>query len=221
VLVFFAASVAVAGAIAATGADHDPQGLPVIGYGAIVFGCMAAVVVRIAAVRDPESWRSLGLRAGGNARAMAVAVIAYGAALPGILGVISAWPWLLQRVGYEAHEQDVTEIARNLHGAQLIAGGLLIVVAMPLFEELLFRSFLQPLLVQNLGDRGGIVVTSAVFAALHGVSAFLPVFVLALVLGGVMLRTQRLSSVWLMHALHNGLTFAYMVSTHGADSPIH
>ncbi len=45
-------------------------------------------------------------------------------------------------------------------------------------------------------------------AALHGPSAFLPIFGLSLVLGAVMLRTQRLVAAWGIHALHNGIQVA-------------
>jgi membrane protease YdiL (CAAX protease family) len=50
-----------------------------------------------------------------------------------------------------------------------------------------------------------VVATSAVFGLLHGPSASLPIFGLSLILGGVMLRTQRLLAPCLIHMLHNGL----------------
>jgi uncharacterized protein len=81
-------------------------------------------------------------------------------------------------------------------------------LVLPLFEELLFRGFLQPLLVQNLHDRAGLVLTALCFALLHGVEAGVPIFGFALILGGLMLRTQRLAACWSVHALHNALVFA-------------
>jgi len=39
----------------------------------------------------------------------------------------------------------------------------------------------------------------------------MPIFGIALVLGGVMLRTQRLLAVWAIHALHNGLQVAMIL----------
>jgi CAAX protease family protein len=38
----------------------------------------------------------------------------------------------------------------------------------PLFEELIFRGFLQPLLTRDLGRVLGILITAAAFGALHG-----------------------------------------------------
>jgi len=76
------------------------------------------------------------------------------------------------------------------------------------FEELIFRGFLQPFLVQNFRDVGGVVLTSLIFALLHGGVAFGPIFALSLLLGGVALRTRRLWASWAMHAAHNGLMLA-------------
>ena len=90
------------------------------------------------------------------------------------------------------------------------------IVVLPFFEELIFRGFLQPLLVQNLGDRGGVFLTSLVFALPHGDSAFLPIFGLALLLGSLKLRTQRLSAPFAVHALHNAIVFALLGSAGGA-----
>ncbi len=80
----------------------------------------------------------------------------------------------------------------------------------PLLEEIIFRGFLQPLFVQNFGAIGGIGATSFLFAAVHGGSAFLPIFLLSTMIGAVMLRTQRLTAAWLLHALNNGTMLALM-----------
>jgi membrane protease YdiL (CAAX protease family) len=89
-------------------------------------------------------------------------------------------------------------------------GAALVIFVLPFFEELVFRGFLQPLFVQNLGDRGGVFLTSLVFAIPHGDSAFLPIFGLALLLGSLKLRTQRLSAPYAVHALHNAVAFVLL-----------
>ena len=45
---------------------------------------------------------------------------------------------------------------------------LFVVVLGPVFEELVFRGFLLPLLVQTFGPAGGILLTALPFALLHG-----------------------------------------------------
>ena len=52
-----------------------------------------------------------------------------------------------------------------------------------------------------------LVSASLIVAMLHGVSAFLPIFGLALLLGSLKLRTQRLSAPFAVHALHNAIAF--------------
>ena len=86
------------------------------------------------------------------------------------------------------------------------------VAVQPLLEELVFRSFLQPLLVQNFREVLGVALTSFVFAALHGPDVFLPIFALSCLLGAIMLRTQNLYAVWAIHALNNGLQFAVLIA---------
>ena len=46
---------------------------------------------------------------------------------------------------------------------------------------------------------------------LHDPSAFLPIFALSLLLGAIMLRTQRLLAVWVVHGLHNALSFSFVL----------
>ena len=133
-------------------------------------------------------------------------LFAYFAVLPGIFGTLMLWPWLLERLGEVPEQQEYLVQLQDLGGTGLWVGILLATLVIPFAEEVLFRGFLQPLLVQNFRDLGGVVITAVLFAALHGQSAFLPIFVLALVLGGVMLRTQRLLAAYAIHVTHNGLT---------------
>ena len=127
------------------------------------------------------------------------------------------WPWALTEVGVGYETQLIVQRFESLPRDQLWVAAVFGVVLLPLFEEVLFRVFLQPLLVQNFSEKGGVLLTSLAFAALHGTSAFLPIFGLSLLLGGVMLRTQRLTAVWLVHALHNGITTAALFSEAGKE----
>jgi membrane protease YdiL (CAAX protease family) len=166
----------------------------------------ALLVARLARELDPEGLRSLGLRAAGTPRAALFGVLSYVLLLPGLVGVLLLWPLVLERFGVDAAPQESLTAFLELAPDERLLPLALAVLVLPFFEELLFRGFLQPLLVQNFREVGGLVLTSLVFAVLHGASAFLPVFALSLILGGVMLRTQRLLAAWAVHALHNGLT---------------
>ncbi len=179
-------------------------------YGVLPQTCAVLLLVSIAVRLDPEGWRSLGVWGGGQLRAIGAALLAYVVALPGLLGVALVWVWFLEwtGVGYEA--QDLVPRFAALEPGERLVPVLIGTALIPLCEELLFRAFLQPLLVQNLRDKIGIAVTSLVFAALHGVGALLPIFALSCLLGAIMLRTQRVAATWAVHALHNGMMFAVL-----------
>ena len=178
----------------------------------LALGTCSLVILYFAARQDPEGIRSLGLRMAGSLRAAGVALTCYVLLVPGLIGVSMAWPWLLERLGGKFEPQRIAVALGELVGSQRALAALLAIVVLPFFEELVFRGFLQPLLVQNLGDRGGMFLTSLVFAVLHGDSAFLPIFALALLLGSLMLRTQRLSAPYLVHAAHNALAFMVLAA---------
>ena len=201
-------AVVVSGAGAVAGLGDSPA--VDLALSALALGGASAYVLLVASSRDPAGVRCLGLWPGRNGRSALAGAIAYALLLPAILGAGAWWPWVFERLGGEYELQAIVQQIAELRGAGLAATVVLAVLVQPFFEELLFRSFLQPLLVQNLGDRGGVAATSVAFGALHGPSAFVPVFVLSLVLGFVMLRTQRLAAAWAVHALHNGLQLALL-----------
>jgi membrane protease YdiL (CAAX protease family) len=181
-------------------------------FEAALQGAVVLLVLGFARRLDPASWRSLGMWPGKKARAVAVGLLAYAIAAPGIFGLMYLWGWLLGVCGIEAEPQPIVELALGLEGWRMALFAVLAIALVPLCEEIFFRAFLQPLLVQNLGDRGGIALTAVLFAAVHrSLFAFLPILALALVLGLVMLRTQRLVAAWSIHALHNGLQIGLLL----------
>lgn len=178
---------------------------------AVGLGAAGAAILGLAARLDPAGWRCVGLWPGGQGRAVLSGLVGYVMAAPALLGLMLLWPWLWERLGGEYRPQEIAGRLHELQGAGLALLLVLAVLLQPLLEELLFRGFVQPLLVQNLGDRGGIALTSFLFAVLHPGSVFLPIFGLSLLLGAVMLRTQRLGAAIGVHALHNGIMMALLM----------
>jgi membrane protease YdiL (CAAX protease family) len=209
--VFLALSLVVAKGLVPDSGEGEPPLELVLTASAFVQGVVVALIAYWAAKRDPEGVRSLGLWPGNWARALGVGLLVYLLFLPGIFGLELCWPWLVTRLGETFEPQSIEAGFLELAGLRLWVAIALAVFVLPLFEEVLFRAFLQPLLVQNFRDYGGVVLTSVIFAGLHGTSAFLPIFGLSLVLGGVMLRTQRLIAVWGIHAAHNGIQVALLL----------
>lgn len=169
---------------------------------------LSATLCVFAVRLDPAGVGALGFSGGRHLRAIGLGLLCYVLLFPGLQGLGLAWPWLLERFGVVFELQQVAQALPRLEGGELVLGVALAAIVIPFFEEVVFRGFLQPLLVQNLGDRGGVVLTALVFASLHGDSAFLPIFGLALLLGALMLRSRSLPAVWCVHGLHNGLMLA-------------
>ncbi|MBK8180726.1 MAG: CPBP family intramembrane metalloprotease [Planctomycetes bacterium] len=192
----------------------EPEGVPEIlrqlASSALALGGASLAAVLIAARLDPDGVRSLGLRGPGSLRAALVGLGCYVLLCPGILGAALLWPWLFEQLGGRFEPQEIAVAIGALDGTSRVLAGVFAILVLPCFEELIFRGFLQPLFVQNLGDRGGVFVTSLVFALLHGDSALLPILALSLLLGSLKLCTQRLSACIAVHALHNAVVFAML-----------
>jgi membrane protease YdiL (CAAX protease family) len=182
-------------------------GLRDLALTAVVLGACCGLVALQAKRLDPEGLRALGFRPEHNVRAGVAGVLAYGMLLPAIFGVGLLWPWVLETVGAKFEPQDVLEKLTHLEPGERPFALLLGCAIMPFFEEILFRGYLQPVIARRMPGWFGVAATSVVFASLHGKGAFLPIFALSLILGGVMLRTQRIFASWSVHALHNGLMF--------------
>lgn len=95
------------------------------------------------------------------------------------------------------------------------------VVVAPLFEELLFRGFLQPLLSRTFGLVAGVLITAALFGSLHLFQYSLAwqyaliIFLAGAVFGGVRARTGSVIPSTIMHCCFNSVSvIAYLISSH-------
>ncbi len=86
------------------------------------------------------------------------------------------------------------------------------VVLAPVFEELVFRGILLPVLVSKVGNAGGVLLSALIFALAHlSVGELPPLFVLGIGLGLMRLSSGRLFPCALMHSLWNGVTFVSLL----------
>jgi hypothetical protein len=94
---------------------------------------------------------------------------------------------------------------------------LLACVAAPVVEEIVFRGVLLSALRDRWGSAAGIGVSSAVFALVHVVPfAVPPIFVLAIALGRLFVRTRSLWVPIAAHALFNGIGVAALYGARAA-----
>ena len=117
-------------------------------------------------------------------------------------------------------QKELLENLAHLRGAwTVLATFLTVALLAPVFEELMFRGFLLPWLVERLGNRLGaqrgrrlaVAVAGLAFGAMHLQPLGLPTLAtLGIVLGFAFLRTGNLLSAILVHGLWNGGVFLLM-----------
>ena len=123
-------------------------------------------------------------------------------------------------------QQEVVERIRHASSWWEFGGYVfLAVVAAPLWEEIAFRGFLQPLFRSYLGAPTAIGVTAVVFALVHEPSSnffMVPImiFPVGLALSYAYERTQRLSTCIMLHMLFNGLPMGLVFLGRLLNSPV-
>jgi len=82
-----------------------------------------------------------------------------------------------------------------------------LVIAAPIFEELLFRGFLfEGLRYSRIGNLGAIIITSALWASIHlqyELFEVVSIFLIGLLFGYAKIKTGSLYTSIIMHALMN------------------
>ncbi len=133
------------------------------------------------------------------------AVIAVGAVVP-VLGFGYGWTLVIEALGYEALPQSIVDgmLATPSMPALLFACGYGIIGA-AVFEEMLFRGFIQPAMVARFKVFTGILLTSILFGLIHASDpwAVVPTMVISGVAGWLRERTGGLGAPILFHAANN------------------
>ncbi len=89
----------------------------------------------------------------------------------------------------------------------------------PVVEEALFRGFLQRWLEHNKGVTSGVLVASAVFAAVHfNIYQVIPILLMATILGAMTWRTESIWPAVIVHSVNNGLGLI-AANTTGKEDP--
>jgi hypothetical protein len=117
--------------------------------------------------------------------------------------------------------QDSSQIEVLIKSRASLAAIILFgVVLAPIFEEMLFRGFLLPLLVRSLGPWLGILLTSVPFALLHGAQnhwAWQPIVLIGIAgiaFGYVRYKNGSTTAAFLMHSAYNATGFLGYTLTH-------
>jgi len=124
-----------------------------------------------------------------------------------------ALAFLVSGVAQLLHTPKIdSEIERAMESkASLMLLGPMAITLAPLFEELFFRGFLQPLLSRSLGVIAGIVITAVAFGSLHGPEYnwawqyVLMVTLVGAVLGWIRQWSGSVIPGTVLHATYNGV----------------
>lgn len=110
---------------------------------------------------------------------------------------------------------QVLEKALSTGDAYSLSVNVLVVcIVGPFLEEAVFRGFLQNSLLQlSKSSRGAIVTSSLIFSAAHVSSrAFVPLFLLGLVLGTTYQKSSNLCTPFLVHVTYNCIISVLVVT---------
>lgn len=181
--------------------DNLPALQPLIMTAAVQAFAVLGVVLLVQ--RQQGEPRHFGLSDPRPVRSLVAGLAMYACCIPAFIGGLLVWKVVLDVAGYTFAQQDVAQLIEETQGAHrygaLVLAGLLI----PFLEEFLFRGFVQNWMVRLRGALPGIWITSIAFAALHGVSPFGYLLMVALAAGFVFHWTGSLWAAFAVHAANN------------------
>lgn len=134
----------------------------------------------------------------------------------GLMGILAIGPMLLINFGImklvQASGAMQFDLNEELTKAGIdMAGQIILIAVLPaLIEEIAFRGILQKWLMNALTPFKAIVLSSALFTALHFSAFAVPyLFVLGMLLGWTAWKSKSLLPAMIMHGIHNAVVIVY------------
>jgi uncharacterized protein len=177
-----------------------------VGYGFL----FAALAVMFRLQYDRPFWRSLGWI---SPRISFLSIVCYGVLLVMSLGVLG------RLIHIPTVENPLTKLFKDPTSVILIA--IFGSIIAPVCEELLFRGFLQPLLVRSLGAIAGVLATALPFGMLHYQeygNSWRHVLLISLsgvAFGWMRQATGSTKAAAGLHASFNGFQFVALIAAKG------
>ena len=173
--------------------------------GAVVYASIVIFLVGLLVYRNFRVADVFGLDSMGFARTLGRSLLWLGAAYP-LLMLVQAMVY--GAAGGEMSPQEVVEFLQNADTPRdRLAVLAMAVVVAPVAEEMIFRGYLYPVGKRYFGAFASMVVTSLLFAVLHGHIGSLPaLFTLAMCLGLAYEKSGTLLVPMIMHAVFNAIS---------------
>jgi len=190
------------------------------GFGAVLVATLsfqgaAWALIGIFLWQHDLDWReAFGLRDPQLPRALGRALLMVVALLPVLWALQSVAVWALTRLGWPPDDQTAVQLFENAHTVWgRLYMGLFAVVLAPVAEEFIFRGMLFPFVKQLGFPRLAWLGVSALFAFIHlDAAIFIPLFVLALGLTWLYVKTGNLLAAITAHAVFNAVNLGLLVA---------
>ncbi|MDR9458949.1 MAG: type II CAAX endopeptidase family protein [Dehalococcoidia bacterium] len=172
-----------------------------LGEGAFVLGAWQFSVFKY-----KIGWSALGFRSFNMRKGL---LLAAGVVLAGLL-ISVLYDLLMSQFGDESSSLilDFTDTALGLATITILA-----VVLAPFAEEIFFRGFLFTGIGNRYGNGWGAVFSALIFAIAHLMQpgAFLPIFLLGLLLAWLYMKTGSIWACIITHSVYNSLALVFML----------
>jgi membrane protease YdiL (CAAX protease family) len=145
-------------------------------------------------IKGGVMWRDIGLAI--------VGFVAYMAVWIAVGMLMTAVPW------FDVNEAQDLGFAGLFGTAERLAGFVVLVVLVPIFEEVLFRGWMFGMLRKKLGFWLTAILVSLAFAMLHGqVNVGVNVFIMSMMMCFLREKTGTIYAAIILHSLKNLLAF--------------
>ena len=167
--------------------------------------CVCLYIIVLGEFRRGKTLGALGLSRRDWAWHLGLGIYLYVCFCPVVLASMQLVQVASEFLGHGLPAQPLVRLVMTEHARSVMAAVVaLVVVVAPLTEEVIFRGFLFSALRDKMGRWSAIVLSAALFAMAHmSLSAFVPVFLLGLLLAWVFDHTETLVASMAIHLTHN------------------
>ena len=163
------------------------------------------LIIYFSAIEYKEKLAELGINFKNFLRNIFYGVVGYIALIPVLIAIVAVTAFVINITKYVPAKQPVVELfLREKDTVFLTYASLFAAIVGPIIEELFFRGFMYGALKKYIGVFWSIMLTAAIFAALHTHPVgFLPIMALGCLLAYLYERTGTLVSSITVHMTHN------------------
>jgi len=176
--------------------------------GIALYGFMLLTVWRLSVVKYRCGWDALGFRPLDLRRALILAAVVIGAAL----FISLLYQVLINYLGLGPLEPEPVPVEYTEENLNLAVLSFIALIAAPVAEETFFRGFVFAGARKRLGYGWGAILSALLFAIAHiEPGAFVPIFLLGLLLVWLYARTRSIWACILTHSLYNSIALLFVI----------